>query len=539
MGYQGDSVGIPVGSLGLRTDDPDSRVNLGNLIYGMNVTYRNGRLERAPGSRRWNQTALGTGIKGAIEWRPNENTSHIVVAGKNGRVYRFKNKTSYTEISAASNAPTALQITDFANFISAGVEERGRDRKLFLFTGNSKAQVIAGDSTSRRDIANPAPEWTGTDHPVGGFLHRNRLFTWTRFTHTVLASSATDHEDFTSSPLVFDVFPGDGEYIVDGFVFRGKAFVLKYPQGLYILNDQDASSANWFFTKLDASLGAQNFMSHFEAFDDMFVANQMGGISSLSATDRTGDVESSDLFGVLRVQDFVRQNLRYEGLGVRQALYYPDRKTGMFLFQGRTSSAPDHICYLDFSMPQQPKVFWGDKDQANCLFKVKDLRGTERPFYGSNDGYVYEMDVDDRWVGSFDSSSRTAYRSEFWTPAIDFGGTEAKVAQSTKQFDHLEISYIPTGRVKLTVEVFIDGYLHKTLQFELKGHSDFDNCQFDQARFDAEIEQSQVLPCGGTGRRIQFRCYNEDTGYNFAIVAMIVHLRGGGLLKAHPVSKGA
>lgn len=517
MGYKGEIIGIPVGADGLRLDDPESKLTAGSLIRALNITMVNGMIEKDYGSARWNQTILPTGVKGAIDWWPEDETQRMIALGADGKVYRFTDAfVPATEVAATIPAPKTLNSTEYANFVTAGAEVTGNPRKLFLFTGYDQVQVISGDGIVRTNISAPPGDWAGLNYPVDGVIHQGRLFVFLRRGSTVFASLSTDHEDFTTLPLPYEVYPGESEYIAQHFVFRGKYFVLKYPTGLYVLNDTDPDASNWFFTKINSDIGARSPRGRVAIFDDVLFGNDYGSITSLTATDQLGDVISADIFAQLRCQSFIRDNINPDIGGGQHAIYYKDKKLAMFSFKSKTSSQPDRICYLDFQVRGQPRAIWIDKDQPNCLFLRKDLTKVERPFYGSSDGYIYAMDSHDRFVGG------NPYRGEFWLPHYDLGAGDVTRAKANKNFDFLEVVFNPSGDMFLNIDYFIDGKYIDTVQANLSGDSDLDRFKLDSDNTDAEAEKNVVIPINGSGRRISFRCYNTNGGENFSIVEMRV-----------------
>lgn len=535
--YNGQIIEVPVGIVGLHTDDPNSALQAGNLIVAKNLNFQNGAVEKAPGSMRWNNVALSTGIKGAFDWWPNDTVQRIIAMGANGSVYRFTDPATASVVNPTGSAPNTLNTSQAANMVAGGNEDINNPRKLFLMTGYDPIQVISGDATTRYNISGPVSDFGGTNYPAGGLIFRGRLFVFLRNSSTIYASSALDHEDFASLPLPYNAFPGESERIVDAFSFRSKLFVLKYPRGLYVMVDDDADPQNWYFQKINGSFGGSNFRCAVPVFDDAYIGNEYGGLTSLTATNATGDVTSSDIFASLRIQGFVRQFLSQDGRNVRQGIYYPDKRIAMWIYQGRSSTQNNWILNLDFSQPQAPKAVWYDKDQANCLFLMKDVTGVERPFYGANDGFLYRMDSSNYWVGSADGVVENGYLYEWQTPHLDLSmgvsqlGTSMGNPQSgdsNKNWEFLQLVYEPTGRWNLAIDVYLDGIFHKTLQFEVGGRSDLDFVHTDVGTTSSEVEVTTMLPIQGMGKRISFRAYDNTPGHNFKITKLRVYYKMSG-----------
>lgn len=526
MNYEGLIADIPVGSLGLKTDDPHSKLQPGQLTRAINISLQDGKVQKDFGSMRWNSAALPGGIRAGVDYAPDEATNLIVVMCSDGNVYKFTDFFTSLVVGASGGAPATLNVSAYANIIEGGAEETGNPKKLFFMTGVDPVQVMTGDGATRTTISAGAADWTGTNQPVAGIIHRGRLFAWLKRGSTVYASDATNQEDFTTSPLLYNV-PGSSNELTCAFIHNKRLYIAKYPNGLYQLVDDDPDPSNWFWVEVNGSFGAQNADGYCTVFDDMLIANQFGGLSTLTSIQQFGDVKTSDMFNALGVQNFVKEEILAEGRGIRHGVYYADKKTAIFTYRSQTGIMNDRLCYVDFQTPQLPKVVWVDKDQPSCLFLVRDIQGVRRPWYGAEDGYLYQLDQPNRWVGTSDQIVQEGYRGEFWTPFFDFGGDKAEIAESMKQFDHLELQYEAAGDWNLTVECWVDGLFVKKLQYNMGfKRSNLDEMQADTtAIVDSECPLTMKQKLGFGGRRIQFRAYNEEAGQNFRIIAMRVYLQ--------------
>ena len=97
----------------------------------------------------------------------------------------------------------------------AGKSLSGNAKKLFIFTGSDPVQVIEGTSDVRLNIDAPAADWSGTNQPKFGVVHRNRLvcFGNGNDTHRLYFSDSENHEIFVGGDtLTFSVYPGTGRW---------------------------------------------------------------------------------------------------------------------------------------------------------------------------------------------------------------------------------------------------------------------------------------------------------------------------------------
>lgn len=520
MGYKGQSFTVPMGVEGLSTDDNQGRIPFTSLIRAKNISLIKGVVEKEPGSRRWNLFQLPAGIAGLFDWFPSSTVQRQIVVTKDGVVRRFLDAEASTIVTASGSAPTTLTgITNQVTLVAGGSELAGRERKLFVFSQANPIQVISGDATIRTNIATPTADWSMIQ-PTYGLIHRGRLVVLAG--HRMYLSTADDHENFTGSgSLQFSVFPGDGEALMSGYVFRGRLFLFKGPTGVYFLDDQDPDPLNWGVKKLSSTFGAASPHAPVAVLNDLYVANSTGSVTSLTAAQEFGDINSGDILRLLRNEGFMRDTTSQAGTQDRHSIYYENKKLAMFTYRSAGGIMNDRIMYIDYNL-QNPRVTWSTKDQANCLAMKKDSLGIERPIYGAEDGYIYEMDREDREVNG------VGYMGEFQTPHMDFGSNDPGLAEKNKLYDFLEVTFEETGNWDLLIDVFVDREYTETINFTLTKDSFLNNFYLNQDSSVGRMSQSFRIPLHGSGRRISLRCYNSGVRQNFKIAALTVYFRLAG-----------
>lgn len=525
MGYAGQIATLVFGDGGLKTDDPQNKLLPTDLITAKNIDFTNGLVEKDPGSVRFNQSPLPSGVVAGFDWWPDDVTQRMIAVTRAGNVYKYKSGfLPAISITPGSGAPANLVAGNQTLLVAGGNEVTGNPRKLFIFSG-AAPQVIYGDAEVRNNLTKPALDWTGSNQPNFGIIHRSRMVAFgnRNFPHSVYFSSGTDNEDFqTAASFVTSCNPGEAEKLIGAMVYKGKLFVIKYPYGVYQLVDDDPLATNWYFVKIQDELGAISQHSVAPIINDVLVANANGMISSLSAVLDFGNLRSGEILYILRAEGLVRDNFNPQGLQDRHMIYYSDKKQLLATYRSTGNIYSNNILKIDFLNPQRPKVAYSDKDQANFLAQRKDDFGVKRPFYGSEDGYIYLMDRKDRSVAG------TGYELDFQTPHLDFSHIDVRLGDVNKLYEFLEVDYEPTGDFDLTVEVYIDGLLAKTMTFNMNGFSNLDSFILDQYKLDPETLKQRRLPLNVSGRRISIRGLNSNSGENCKIARMHVYYRISG-----------
>jgi hypothetical protein len=196
MGYTGSSVPIVLGQVGLITDDPISALPLNALQKANNITFQNGRISKMLGSTKYNADALTGQVVGLKDWWPTSSLQRLIAVTSDGKVWRDTGDTTFS-----SNTPikTGLGGTTTDTCLeAAGAETAGRDRKLFIATGSSQIQVLAGDSAVPTSLALPSADWATGNYPNFVFSYQGRLgvINTAANKHQVYLSTLSDHENF-------------------------------------------------------------------------------------------------------------------------------------------------------------------------------------------------------------------------------------------------------------------------------------------------------------------------------------------------------
>lgn len=532
MAYKGMIVPVRFGSAGLQTDvaqvlqapfSPFAPSSLG-LLMATNVSLRYGSVEKEGGSVRWNQSAYPAGIAAFNDWWPVDELQRIIVVCKDGKVYRQTSPYERSEVVAVNEAPSTLTPSSQTHMVWCGTEQQGNPRKLFIFTGNDPVQVITGDGTTRSNISKPALDWGSNNWPTMGVVHDGAVWVWgcPSNPHTVYRSSPSDHEDFQTvgEAQLVTVFPGDGSSILAGIVFKTRLYVVKYPLGLYYIDDTGTFPIPF---KLSDSFGAGSIHSAVSVLDDVLIANSSGSITSLHAVNALGNTEQGDVLKMLKCVSFMQENSNQNGTDGRQMVYYEDKKQVLITYRSPSGTKNDRVLKLDYHAGE-PKVTWSDKDQANCLGLIRDVRHVPRPFYGSDDGYLYQMEHVMRNVGG------SAFKAMWQTPFLDFGFLDKKLEELDKIFDFIGVTYESQGKWNLLCDVFVDDRFVQTIQFDMGRGTHLDGAfPLDKARLAGPGPVTPKLqPISAMGRRISLRFYQSGLNQGFKVSAVNFYFRPAG-----------
>lgn len=530
--YRGQITHVPLGQTGVYTDDSQTITPPQGVIRAENVEIKNGFIEKATGSRRWNSAALPSGVAAFFDWWPSEGIQRTIVVTKDGRVWRFTDPNTVAEVLPTGTAPTLLKVTIPPVLLSCGNEESNNPRKLFIMTGNDPIQVITADGITRSDIALPALDWSLNNQPYFAIVFLNRLWAFgnQNFPHLLYASSVTDHEDFQTlgDVLQANVFPGESERLITASTYKGRLMCFKYPFGYYFIDTTDPTAP--IPQKLGDSFGASSQQSTLQVIDDLWIGNSTGTISSLSATNALGGLQQDDVVKDMKCYRYLAENTSPRNNSDQRALWYEAKKLVYLTYHSPSGMLTDRIFVIDFQSGS-PRPSLDTKDQPNCMGLVKDYRLVQRPFYGAEDGYLYEMDHADRSVGGngVNNANGDAYEMLVQTPYLDFGFIDPRYAETTKNFDFLELTFEPTGRWSVSADIFVDNNFVETRTFDLSQSDVLDkNFKLDKSRLSGPGLRSSRIPIHGHGRRISVVLRQDGLKQNVKINGLTYYYRLAG-----------
>jgi hypothetical protein len=517
MSYVGQRIKIPLGEIGLLTDIAPDKMPPNALIRASNISLVNGSVEKAPGTLKWNATAIGTGLVAVYQWRPSHGIERMIAVTDTGNIYKGQDR-QFAQI----NSTVTSTLTPNCVFVEGGAETAGRDKKLFLFTdGQTNPYVLSGDGTAFAALSNPNTDWSGSRMPRAACVHRNRL--WAFAGQIAYASDSGNHENFQTANLTEPVYPGEGGDIRGGFVYKGRLFAFKDGGFTYALIDEDTNESNWYWQKIASNFGisAPNAIS--EVLDDMVAGNIAGTITSYAASQKLGNVEAADLIQSMQFESYLRANTSKVGVPFQHMLFYSEKKLLLTTYRSAYYTYNDMLVVIDFGRQTPRATFW-NKGSPQCLALYKDVNQIERPMYGDKDGYLHLMDYEDRLEGS------TAYRGDFQIPHLDFSFADQGLSAVEKHFDFLAVHYMPESSGNLSCDYYIDGRFIETITFPMIQYQrpELDVLLLDTDRLAQGNSETSIKRLRGTGRTFSARFYNSGSNQSFQVPAITVYFRPGG-----------
>lgn len=263
-------------------------------------------------------------------------------------------------------------------------------------------------------------DWeNGFGNPRWAFMHRGRMFAGGNSStpYSVYATVLNNHNDYLSSgSLLFEVYPGEGDLIVGGISWRDKAYIWKFPHGIYVLDDSSLDVSEWGWKRVSKFVGGISQSSIVEADDEVYFVSPDGYIHALSAVNLSGDVRSSAVKG-MEIGPFIQGSTDFSKLPTAvwlgfvqnplpQGVYHASKRKVLFSF----SSDPNYISPngypinkiligLDMHrtdravgvLDMQPTVETRDEYESLTIYRDA-VTADPILLAGSSTGFIYRLD---------------------------------------------------------------------------------------------------------------------------------------------------
>lgn len=520
MPFIGEVAEIIPGTAGLTGSRSAARISPGHLIQANNVEYVSGTVRKEGGALKYNAAAItgAPAVLGGHDWWPDAGTQRMVVLLSDGTLKKD---------SGAGTFPTTLvaglSVTDVTPiFVDGGQELAANPRKLFIFTGLNQCKVLNADGVVVTDIASPPGDWT-TRRPVCGEIHENRL--WGASRHTIYASLPTNHEDFTTTPYSLPVYPGVGDDIAALLSFKGMLLVFKRPVGIYAIDTSDTNTALWRVNKVNDNIGIANPRAVTQIDDDVVFETRISTLHLLSAIREFADVKSSSISAIQDMDTFTRTNLSKSNTRFNQMVYYQDKRE-LHVTDSTLNAAADTRNFrvvLDMNDPAVMRFRTSDFMLNRSLWLRRDSRGIHKPVVGDNNGFVWLLD--DAGL----TKDGAGYTGLFQTAHLDLSHVDPKLGSVNKIGKFLEVVGDPDGNWLLTVEVYWDGVLKQTIQFNLAtAGAALGTFTLGTHALGGNRVSRKRRRLVGQGKNISLLGKNGTPGEGFAVIKFYLYFKRGG-----------
>jgi hypothetical protein len=559
-GYGGQVAYIPLGAEGLNYNKNPSRIPPGGLLQAESITYADDSVHKSPGrSKLGAYSGLGsTTVFSLYDWHPNEGTQYLVTLSSIGRIYIAP--AGNPVLNQNQTIPTGASTPPRAIFVpcggSAAITTASPGRMLAVFTGVGAPGFYQGTSVVPQKFTTVPTDWSGGNQPVSGAVHNGRLFAWgvASKPHSLYGSTIDDHRDFrtgvetgnssASSATYLHCHPGLGLRTYCGYSHKGILFLLKYPNGVFFLDDTDLNPTGWGCKIVTDAMGcAPTPFAGILVDDGILFLSATGQFFLITATTQ-GGITVTDLSTRMNLDQWLQANINMTRLAQAVSVWDPTLKQAHFALpskrNGSSSTTNDLLLTFDF------RSFTKGEAKVRFAYSYRDpvqgiaLRRNPttyvyEPIVSDYSGNVWLLAQDDRSINAAlpgATPSLTGYQAVFQTSHTDLQdySSDPTLGVANKNFDHLWIEYIPNTGGSITVTPYVDGVAQDAQTVDLSASgprlaSSPGNTEFTLYSGSGSTTASELAGVGtsgldlrvkgvritGTGRRVSFQIQSSST----------------------------
>lgn len=403
------------------------------------------------------------------DWRPTSVLQRIVTASLDGAVYKELGGDLDAVVLSSGLSVTARP----GRFIEAGKEAAAQNRKLFYLNGTDAVRFLDGDAatmTVLNGATQAAADWSGTNQPINGIVHRSRLILFGNLNdpHRLYFSTTTSHADFRTSGGAdparnYAVYPALGDRIYGAATYQGVPWFWKWPRGMFWFDDSDPDPTLWQIQQRTAAVGCAPSPYAVCPIDNDVLFMAADARFHLLSSLREGTLWDSDLSAALRLSPWIRANVNLSRLSQITSVWYPHKKRALFGVPSTTSLTNDLTLVFDFLESTVdnplPRFFYSRRDAVDALALRLSADQIERPMLGEA-GFVFLLDQDARNKGG------AGYPGRYQTPHSDFRHIDPTLEGRKKIPAHLDLYCTPTSGT-LTVTPVWDRVNQPPITFDL------------------------------------------------------------------------
>ena len=513
---------IPMGRGGLNSSPNSDTVPREDLTDALSLTFDQDTVQKEPGAVKVNSSPLAANrrVVGLKEFVNGSGTQFLIAFVSNG--------TLVTVVAGGVGETLASGLTADRQMVFAEGIVSGT-KKLFCFTGRDQVRLTEGTAATTAalaTLANPA-DWAETDgstsQPTGGIVHRNRLYGWGNENdpHRLYFSTLANHEDFTGAGSgSLPVYPGEGERIAACISFLGRLWVLKYPLGVYWVDEgltSDATSV-WTTRRLTRNVGMAGPLGLDTVEGDVLFVGTDGLPHLLSGVQEFGDARDSALL-YEKLAPFLRDHVAVSRLSRSIVTYYPYKKQA-HVSLSESGTVQDRRLILDLHVLGRPAATWSERDICEAMTLRRDSNAVYRLVVGDDTGTVWELDRLLRSKGG------VGYLGKFQTkPVTLFDG----IRRGNLVFLDA-VMPIGGGPVRFALQVERDGKVGQTLSYsEALTTLILDSGVLDTATLGGAYDEIKVRRRRVTGdaRVVRLIGSNDGNEENFSVSRFILWVSPG------------
>jgi hypothetical protein len=402
-----------------------------------NINLHRGGRETRGGVAKVNATAISGSprIMGLFQFRKKNGNTFIVTGTADGKIQQ-----NYAELKTglATNAVFTFEVFNDTLYICNGVD---------------RPQTWDGVAASTSNLTNIPTDWSGTNFPKRIVKHGRGAAEalWAFGVASQLGAvyaSGTDTDNFSDAQVTkINIETGDGFGIV-GMEEFGDRLIAMGKQRPYLIDDLDASRANWGYDAAQWEGGVGNDRLLVKTPNDLIAMSEDGEIYSVITTQTVGDYRAASIVRPAHIHTWIKDNVDLSRIDDFHMIYDSVLRAIKVFVVRNGQTKVDTV--LVFFIDRPPEEAWSkhrfssvDFASASTLARVS--AGNWKVYVGGHVGHVYELE------STVATDDGLYYYSGFTTIANTFDNPRIR-----KQYDTAWLVLKPQGNEEIKSNITVD-----------------------------------------------------------------------------------
>lgn len=507
MGFAGQTYQIPCDKGGFSYNKNTDLIQPFMFVDGSkNINlHENGR-EKRGGTAKVNGTAVSGSPKtlGLFDFRIGAQSFQVFGAA-DGKIYRDSTTVLKTGMSSSNKY-------NFSVFAS----------ELYICDGASVVQTWDGSAGVTSDITTPSVDW-GTNKPIQMVAHgrgaSRRL--WAIAGSAVYYSTLGNGKEFaggTSGKIAIDV---QDAYGLTGMIEFGNRLIVFSRTQAFIIDDDDASVANWGYSKAQWSGGAAHWRVILALENDVIVMAEDGQVYSVTGAQEYGDYKLASLMRTAFIDNYFKAKAALSAIDDFHMAFDRNLRALKIFFvrNGETRVDTSLVFFIDRGVEHGWSIHDNDASasgySAACSTEVRVSAGNYLIYTGDYEGFIWKLEQTARTDGG------VAYYGGFKTPNLNFDNPRLR-----KHFRRLWCILEAAANSDISVNVWVDGVSKAGLTLSSGtsgvglGSFILDTSSLGGVEF---ADTSSALDL--VGKRLQLEFYNSGLSQSFFISQLMIDFK--------------
>lgn len=505
MGYRGDTYRIPCNRGGLNHNQNTDLIPPEAFVSpSRNINLHEGGRRKRGGTTKINGTAVSGSpqIMGGFDFQLSS-SSFQVFLGNDGKLYS----------NSTTTLKTGMSTTNYPSFAVFNSE-------LYVCDGDTVPQTWDGAAGATSALTTPNGDWSGSDQPFQVITHGRGVSrrVWFLFNSTAYYTTLDNGKQATGGTSGTIPIRVDDAFGLTGGVEFGNRLILFGRKRAFIIEDDDASPANWGYSQAQWTGGAAHWRVIVPTPNDLIVMAEDGDIYSVSTAQQYGDYKQASLTRPAFIDNYIRENVDLTRIQQFHAAYDPVLRA-VFFWVVRTGLTQVDTALVYF-IDRPPEEAWTVHDnqntasgyKASCSFLTRTAAGSYTLYTGDYSGFIWKLNQATR------SDDSNAYYGGFKTPNMPFENPRVR-----KHFRRGYVVAKTEGTYSLQVNIWVDGEVKTATTVSLAGTGGvLDTDVLDSFILGGTEFLDRKFELGYYGRRLQLEFYNSGAGQDFFISQIMI-----------------